>query len=273
MRLGIFAKTFEVPTVEGVFAAVKAHGLDCVQFNMSCAGLPSTPDEITPATAARIRAAAQAAGVEIAAVSGTYNMIHPDLQVRAQGLRRLGVLAAACQGMGTAVITLCTGTRDPQNMWKWHPGNGDSDAWADLLHELEQALRIAEEHQVTLAFEPEHANVIHSAKRGRELLDTLRSTRLKVIVDAANLIEPGQPQRPVLDEALELLGADTVIAHGKDRTADGGYCAAGMGVLDTRHYLGLLRQYAPSVPLILHGLTEAEVDGSLAVLNGILQEG
>ena len=48
MRLGIFAKTFSRPTVEGVFDAVREHGLNCVQFNMACAGLPSLPDHIAP---------------------------------------------------------------------------------------------------------------------------------------------------------------------------------------------------------------------------------
>ena len=59
MRLGIFAKTFARPTVEDVFDAVRAHGLRCVQFNLSCAGVPSLPDEIAPSLVTRIREAAQ----------------------------------------------------------------------------------------------------------------------------------------------------------------------------------------------------------------------
>ncbi len=43
MRLGIFAKTFVRPTLGETLDAVKAHGLDCVQFNMACAGLPPMP--------------------------------------------------------------------------------------------------------------------------------------------------------------------------------------------------------------------------------------
>ncbi len=46
MRLGIFAKTFSRPTVEGVFDAVKEYALSCVQFNMACAGQPTLPDDI-----------------------------------------------------------------------------------------------------------------------------------------------------------------------------------------------------------------------------------
>src|SRR5207302_3006192 len=93
MRLGIFARTFSRPTVEGVFDAVREHQLDCVQFNMACAGLPALPDEIAPALATRIHEASMSRGIEIAAVSGTYNMIHPDLKVRQAGLRRLRTLA------------------------------------------------------------------------------------------------------------------------------------------------------------------------------------
>jgi hypothetical protein len=81
MRLGIFAKTFARPTVEDVFDAVRAHGLRCVQFNLSCAGVPSLPDEIAPSLITRIRQAAQSRDIEMAAVSGTYNMIHPDQEV------------------------------------------------------------------------------------------------------------------------------------------------------------------------------------------------
>jgi len=50
-----------------------------------------------------------------------------------------------------------------------------------------QALQIAEACDVTLAFEPEVANVIDSARKGRRLLDEMRSPRLKVVMDAANL--------------------------------------------------------------------------------------
>jgi sugar phosphate isomerase/epimerase len=269
MKLGIFAKTYNRPTVEEVFAAVRADGLGCVQFNMACAGLPSLPDEIPAGLPERIRAAAQANGVEIAAVSGTYNLIHPDLELRAAGLRRLGVLARACKGLGTGVITICTGTRDPQDMWRHHPANDEPSAWTELIKEMESALRIAEENNLTLAIEPEHGNVVSSAQRGRLLLDQMGTPRLRVIIDGANLIEPGQDQRPVLDEAFDLLGGDMVMAHAKDRTADGGFCAAGLGILDFAHYLRRIHDLGFQGPVILHGLAENEVQRSLAALGSI----
>jgi len=273
MRLGIFARTFSRPTVEGVFDAVREHQLDCVQFNMACAGLPTLPDDIAPSLAIRIHEASMSRGTEITAVSGTYNMAHPDPETRQAGLRRLRTLASACHGMGTSVITLCTGTRDPENMWRWHPENVSSQAWSDLLSSMEAVLRIAEEEQVTLAFEPERANVVNTAAKGHALLAAMQSSRLKVVIDPANLIVPGDEHQmsQVLDEAFDLLGEYIVIAHAKDRGADDTFQTAGGGILDYDQYVRLLRAAAFDGPFILHGLTEEEIDAALQFLCDKLQ--
>lgn len=78
MQLGIFAKTFVRPTFEETLDAVRAHGLHCLQFNMACAGLPSLPDDIDPDLCKRIRREIAARQITMTAISGTFNMIHPD---------------------------------------------------------------------------------------------------------------------------------------------------------------------------------------------------
>ena len=273
MRLGIFSRTFARPTVEDVFDAVRAHRLSCVQFNMSSAGLPALPDEIAPSLITRIRETSLSKDIEIVAVSGTYNMIHPDPQVQQTGLRRLRTLAAACQSLGTSVITICTGTRDPADMWHWHPENASSQAWSDLLRAMEAALHIAEEEQVTLAFEPEQANVVSTATHGHALLVAMQSPRLKVVIDPANLIVPGNERQTsqVLDEAFDLLGEHIVIAHAKDRDADDTFRAAGEGILDYDQYIRLLQASAFTGPLIIHGLAEEQVDAAFQFLYGKLR--
>jgi sugar phosphate isomerase/epimerase len=269
--LGIFAKTFPRPTPEENLDAVRGHGLGVVQYNLACAGLPSLPERIEPRLARQVAAAAASRRIALAAVSGTFNMIHPVRERRVAGMRRLGQLAGACALLGTRVITLCTGTRDPDDMWRGHPANRRPDAWADLLEAMEEALAIAEGHDLWLAVEPETANVVDSPARAARLLDELRSPRLKIILDPANLfrVEDLPYQGPLLEAAFDLLGPDIVLAHAKDvRVVDGTvhHVAAGAGVLDYRLYLKLLRQ--TPVPLIVHGLAEAEVGGALAFLRG-----
>ena len=276
MRIGIFAKTFVRPTLVETLDAVLSSGLDCVQFNMACAGLPSMPDKITPEEAERIKQAHESRGLAMAAVSGTFNMIHPDLVQRAEGIRRLAILAGACRNLGTQVITLCTGTRDPENMWRRHPDNDSAQAWEDLRCSMAEALEIAERNNVILAIEPEIANVIDSAAKGRKLLDKMKSPRLKIVMDGANLFHRGELARmdEILREAFALLGRDLILAHAKDLDRDGeaGNKAAGTGVLNYDLYLQLLQQVEYSGPLVLHGLEESEVPFSVEFLKGKLAQ-
>jgi len=274
MRLGIFAKTFTRPSLGETLDAVEAHGIYCVQFNMSCTGFPTLPEEMPAELANRIRGEMDERNLTMAAVSGTFNMINPNPKKRRDRLRRLGVLADACRQLDTSVITLCTGTRDPYDMWRYHPENDSPEAWRDLLASMEQAVRVAEEHEVTLAFEPEVNNVVYSAEKGRRLLDEMKSSRLKVVMDGANLFREGEllHAEEVLDKAFELLGEDIVVAHAKDVKNTGEMVAAGRGELDYDQYLEKLRGVGFEGPLILHGLGESEVQDSVAFLHSKLAE-
>ena len=277
MKIGVFAKVYDRPTLAEVFDALVAGGFHTTQFNLSCAGLEDMPESVDAEALNGIRREAAAHQLELAAVSGTYNMISPNPQVRRDGLRRLRVLAAACAAMGTPIITLCTGSRDATNMWRWHADNASPDAWRDLLVEMRQAVQIADEFEVTLGVEPEGANVIADAHKARQLLDELGSPRVKIIMDGANLFHDVNfsHQQARMDEAFELLHNDIAMAHAKDLVDDGHghieWRAAGDGALDYRHYLWLLRQYGFKGSLLLHGLSERQVPGCAAMLRTTLE--
>lgn len=272
MHAGIFAKTFARGSVEEVLAAVASHGIRSVQFNMACAGTPSMPDAIDFALAQRIAGACSANGIEMAAVSGTFNVIHPNVGQRESGLRRLDALAAACSALGTRIITMSTGTRDAENMWRRHADNDTPEAWWDLCATMERAIQIAEDCDVALAFEPEVSNVVDTAAKGRRLIEEIQSTRLRVVIDGANLFHAGElpRMREILEEAFDLLGESIVLAHAKDLSRDGdaGHEAAGTGLLDYDHYIALLDRIGYKGPLVLHNLSEAQIPDAVKFLEG-----
>jgi sugar phosphate isomerase/epimerase len=272
MRVGIFAKTFARPTLGEALDAVAASGVADLQFNMVLAGGPPLPSSVPPDVADGIRSAVAARGLSMAAVSGTYNMAHPDPAVRADGAARLAALIAAAPRLGTRVVTLCTGSRDAADMWRRHPANATPEAWRDSVEQVAAALAVAEAHRVTLAFEPEHGNVVDDAMAGRRLLDELRSAHLRVVIDAANLVRPDElgRQRETLPEAFAFLGDALVLAHAKDVREDGAVVAAGRGGLDYGLYVRLLREAHYDGPLVLHGLAEAEVPQAAAFLRAKL---
>src|SRR6266536_3146778 len=104
MDTGIFAKTFEKSSLEEVLDCVHQYGLTQVQFNMACVGLSSMPDFIEPSVVKKIYDETHKRNILMAAVSGTFNMIHPNIAEREKGLKKLHTLAAACKEMGTSVI-------------------------------------------------------------------------------------------------------------------------------------------------------------------------
>jgi sugar phosphate isomerase/epimerase len=245
--LGVHATTFSRPTIESHMEAVAAYGFTVTQYDLASAGLASPPERVEPALARRVAAAAAVRGVRIAAVSGGVNMIHPDVEQRRSGLRRLRALALVCGMLGTRIITLGTGSHDVSDMLRGHLRNGARDAWWDLYVSMDVALGIAEELDLELAIVPDARNVIGSSTAALRLLRDVGSRHLKIALDPARLFSSGDIGRQdwILEEAFDLLGEHIVLA------------TARTGVLDYELYLRLLQPLR--VPLIVDGVTEADV--------------
>lgn len=263
MQLGIFAKTFPGSDPVTVLQAAKTSGFDTVQYNMACSGLQAMPDEFADSTISAIRSACAQTGISICAVSATYNLIHPLTDERARGHRRLGVIAKAASEAGIPIITLCTGTRNPDDQWAHHAQNATRGAWRDLLHSIEIALRYAEGYNLVLGIEPELANVVSNARKAKQLIDEIKSPRIKIIFDPANLFEQAtiEDQRRTISDGLNLLAPHIAMAHAKDRDADGHFVAAGKGVLDYPHFIRELTKSGFTGPVITHCLTADEAPG------------
>ncbi len=256
MDIGVFAKDYQRSSVDAVLAACAANGFPIAQFNTISAGLEPMPDAIPADVVEHIRTASRTAGVQIVSFSATFNMIHPDPAVRQTGLRRLAVLAAAANELGVPVLSLCTGSRDPDNMWHHHPDNLLPDAWSDLLVTMRSAVAIAEQFDVYLGVEPEPGNVVRTSAHADRLLAELETDRIGIVLDPANLL--GDDLSPdavieAIDTGLELLADRTIVAHGKDRFADGTVAAPGQGIVPWGRFMAGLDAVGFAGPFILHG--------------------
>lgn len=261
MRPGIFGRTFPGSDPETVLDRVAEAGFQAVHWNMASAGLASLPDAIPEDLPGRIAESSRQRGLVIAGLSGTTNLIHPDPSERAQGLRRLETLIGAARAMGAPLVSLCTGTRDPQDPWRAHPDNDDPSAWADLAAALERIIPLAEAAGVRLGIEPETANVVRGPEAARRLLDDLQSPTLAIVLDPANLFDhppESDALRDTIARAVDLLGPDIAMAHAKDRDAQGRVVAAGQGVIDFAHFADCLRRAGFAGDVVAHGLAPAE---------------
>lgn len=248
-RLGIFAKTFKRESAVEVAAEVKRAGFAVAHWNFAAIGRPTLAGGLPDEAFSEVRVAFEDAGLAIPSVSATFNAIGPDVERRADETRQAADLVRRARLLGADVVTLCTGTRDPQDMWRAHPGNAADAAWRDLLATLDSLMDAASDGNVVLGIEPEPGNVVRDAETAARLLDELGDDApIGIVLDPANLLTPDtlDQQEEILTEAAGLLGQRVVSAQAKD-----------FGLMDYDLVFRILRTLPP-VPLIVQDVTEAE---------------
>lgn len=272
MKTGIC--TTDLPTLpaEKLFAKLNSLGTPVTQLSFASVeetgfipdGNIEIPVAVDKEVIKLIKACAEKYQVEIAAVNGTFNMAHPDSQIRAEGIRRFEGFAQAVNNLGCGMITLCSGTRNTASLWAPHPGNDSEEAWHDMTKTVAATVKIAEKHNIVLAVETEAANIIDTPEKARKLMDETGSPNLKMIMDCANLFHIGQAKRSnvrrIMRHAFDLFGRDIVIAHGKDiRESDGiDFCGTGEGIVDFAYFAALLAEYGYQGDMFLHGVYDEQ---------------
>jgi sugar phosphate isomerase/epimerase len=258
-RLGIFARTFRRDTPEEVASAVASAGYALAHWNFAAIGRSTLAADVEETQFKQVREAFETAGLGIPSVSGTFNMAHPDAELRARQLEQAVRLIRLAPVLGADVVTLCTGTRDPENMWRAHPGNTDPTAWSDLRRTLDPLLETARDAGVLLGVEPEHGNVVRDAPAAARLLDELGGDApIGIVLDPANLLAPETVKRQdeIIGAAIDLLGDRIIGTQAKDVAASG-HSAAGAGLMDYRGVFTQLARIAP-VPMIVQDSTEED---------------
>ncbi len=271
MKIGIFAKTFGGTTPAKVLTEAAAAGFSSVQYNMACSGLSSLPEEISNEAAEAVAAASKNTGVTLSAISATYNMAHPSGAVRKAGRRSFAVIAAKARAMGSSLLTVCTGSRDPNDQWRNHPHNVTSDAWGDMVQEFVHLITIAEREDIYLGIEPELGNVVSTPVKAAALIKEMQSKRLRIVFDAANLFENARAPdvRKLIEQGVDRLSGHIALVHAKDRDVKGAPCAPGKGVIDFEHYFKTLRAAGFTGDIIAHGFLAKEASGVYQLLKSI----
>ncbi|NBB09826.1 sugar phosphate isomerase/epimerase [Pseudomonas sp. SLFW] len=273
MTPGVFARTYSAKYPGSLFSKIRADGFGATQFNLSCAGLASLPRELPDGIAASIAQGAREAGISICALSGTYNMAHPDPVYRRSLRLGFANVMRAAREMGVPLVTLCTGSRELSDMWRAHPDNASRQAWYDLRDELAFALALADEFDLTLGIEPEPGNVICDAVAARKVLDEVRSSRLGIVLDAANLLPPSAQsrQQEIVAHATDSLGEHLLLVHAKDIDSHGIVVPAGKGAVDLPQFVARVRATGYDGPLVGHNFEEVDAPGVADYLQRIIR--
>ena len=260
---GIFTRTYNTKDIRSTFRRMTGDGILHCNLNFANAGLTPLPERIPDGTIREILDAAAELNITMDSLTGTFNMIDPDEGERERGIRQFRLQCEAAAALKIPVVSLCTGSKNPDSKWAWDDRNAGEEARNDLLRTTERILRFAEDTGTVLGVETEVTNVINTAEAARWYLDSFRSDRLKIIMDGANLLTEDNIGRmdEVFEEAFDLLGNDIVLAHAKDfkEQAVGELTAAGEGVVHWSVYFALLKKHGFDGPVHMHNLPEERV--------------
>lgn len=278
---GVMVREVRRPSFDDVLERIHDMHFECVQLNLNVLGFPTVPESLPSGKAGEIGATFWAYGLTVAAVSGTFNTAHPDESVRKAGIAGIRTLCQSAEAMGTRVITLSTGTRDTENLWKAHPENDSDAAWADMSATMSKLIKIAEANSVILAFKPEATNVVNSVEKAVKLLDQIDSENLKVVLDPVNLLTSDtiNSQSDIFTNAFSLLSDRIALVHASDLTGwndtDGSVQRAptGKGKIDYPCFIKLLKRSVFQGPVILHGLDEVDMPTSRDMIADLLIKG
>jgi len=264
VSLGAFARIFHVETAVQLAEAFRTHALTEVQLNLSTFGFPTIPTEteVSSDDLEAIGAELMAAGLTLWGVSATFNTAHPNRSSRTGQTARAAEFIARMGCTGTTAATLCSGSRNPSDLWGFHPDTTSESAWNDFRASLDALLPAAEQAGVLLAIEPEPANTVADVDRALRLQHELGDDARQIgfILDPANLVTNValSDHRYTLERAFGELGSRTICVHAKD-VVDWSSTLAGYGVVDYELVARLHNDLRGEVPLIIQDAKQDEL--------------
>lgn len=208
--------------------------------------------ELTDARSREIVAIYRNAGLQVPVLGVFTNLIDPNDAEREANLAYFERMMeiAAVNGIPT-VATEC-GFRPGQR--GTHAETFEAD-FTRLVESFRRLCRLGEKHGVDVALEPSVIDIVPSAKRARDFIRQVDSSRAKILLDPANLIANSTEK-----EMFEHLSPYIAYLHGKDRKVnDAKGRIVGDGEIDWPGFLSLYHQHASGKPFILEYVNRENV--------------
>ena len=220
MNIGIRLHDTLPGTLEERLDAARQQGFSCIHLAMQKVipgfKMQDAPVLLTRELAGRVRAALDERGITCAVLGCYLKLADPD-DTAAEKTRSI---YEAHLRFANWIGAVCVGTETPPAPSA--AGEG-ADCHTEALYQLfleriRPVARYAQEEGVDLAVEPVCSHVIHEAALAERMLGDLDCDRVKIILDAVNLIDSAHVgcAEHVITDAVRRLGERTVVLHLKD---------------------------------------------------------
>ena len=270
MELAIFSKTYK-GNAEEIFQKMNNQKLNYCHFNLANIGMDMIPDYIDYDKLNNLNVLLKKYNIKLIGLSGTFNMIDCDKENKEKNICNFENLCKIANILHVKTISLCTGSKNKNSKWEWDDENETNESYNEFLETMKRLLVYAHKYDIILSIEPEASNVINSARKARNVLDHFKDEHIKIIMDAANLLNMNNynDQDTVIIEAFDLIGNDIIEAHAKNFNISDNkikFVAPFNGKLNYELVIKLLNKYNYKGTFVMHALEENEVDKSIKYL-------
>jgi sugar phosphate isomerase/epimerase len=257
--------------------------------------MPAHPREITPETAATLRAHGftgvtvvvpdplearreeyeragrilRDGGVTVAQANPRYEvLVHPDEARRALGIRGLQAACRCAAWLGAGTVYVRPGSLNPAGPWTPHPENTRLRTLTRLVDSLKQAVLTAEDVGIPLALEGASVSPLDTPERTRDVIEAVGSDALGFNADPVNFVrslDELYDTTSLIHRTFDLLGERTVCAHAKDLTYEDALpirlreCLLGDGFFDQVTYLRRFEAACPDGFVLIEHLPNDKI--------------
>ena len=252
-------------TIEARADKAREEGFSCVQLALQkvIRGIDFNDCALTEGLAAYVKRVFSGRGLDIAVLGCYLNLANPDPARLADIKSRYYAHLRVAPLMGAAMVGTETGA--PNLQYKLDEYTHTDAALKTFLYNLEDVVAEAERRGATIAIEPVWNHIVYSAERAQQVLESIGSRNLRIILDPVNLLsmENYQDRDAVFADAIDRLGDRVAMIHLKDFTVRDGKLvsiAAGTGEMDYTRVLRFMKERKP----FIHATLE-NTDNSSAV--------
>lgn len=218
MNIGIRLHDTRPGTLRERLGYAAAQGFSCVQLAMGKAisgfRMDDAPQLLTAELAAEVKEELERAGMECA-VLGCYLKLADENEEEAARIREI---YEAHLRFAMWIGARCVGTETPPAAGPEGKACRTEEHYRLFLDRIRPIAGTAEELGVTLAVEPVCSHIIHDASLAERMLEDLKNDRVKIILDAVNLIDSEHTEEAdsLVQSAAERLGDRVCVLHMKD---------------------------------------------------------
>jgi len=263
--------------MEGRARKAREEGFSCVHlaFSKVMKGVTFDDCALTEGLAKHTKHVFDREGLDVAVLGCYLNLAHPDkeklkeIQSRYFGHIRVASLMGAC------VVGTETGAPNPE--YKLDANTHTEEALDAFIRGLEPVVECAENYGVTMAIEPVWNHIVYNADRAVQVLKSIQSHNLRIILDPVNLLYTGNTSERdyIFKDAMDKLADKISIVHLKDYVVEDGKMksiAAGTGEMDYREILKFMKERKPYIQATLENTTNENAVQSREMLERLYAE-